>query len=114
MNERDRPFDSGLQPERTSLAWQRTSLALGIAALLAARLVAEHAWWAAVAFAAAGITAIVSLLVATRRRYRRVHRALSASPSGAVPSGAFSFLALASVATLIALAAMLAIGMHLL
>ncbi|WBU37539.1 DUF202 domain-containing protein [Homoserinibacter sp. YIM 151385] len=85
----DRVFDAGLQPERTALAWRRTALAMGVGALLGARILPDLAGlWTLVpsllCLAAAG-----GIAAASQLRYRRVHRALVAgeSPRG-LPDGA--------------------------
>src|SRR5690606_33022341 len=69
VSDLERPFDSGLQPERTALAWQRTGLSIALALLVGARLVAHlGAAWAP-ALAAAGIIGIAVLLTIGHRRY---------------------------------------------
>lgn len=67
-------FDPGLQPERTSLAWRRTGLALFAGSLVAARVLPEvlGAWAAVLGFT--GVAAGGLLLYAAHRRYSR-HRA---------------------------------------
>jgi len=70
-------WDAGLQPERTSLAWQRTALAffgLGLA-------VPKLAWTALGAWSIlpAGVVVVgaLALFVVGQRRYRRTHDALT-------------------------------------
>jgi uncharacterized membrane protein YidH (DUF202 family) len=70
-------WDAGLQPERTSLAWQRTALALLGVGLLIPKL----AWavldvWTLVP-AGLVVAVAVSVLVAGHRRYRATHEVLS-------------------------------------
>ena len=71
------PFDPGLQPERVSLSWQRTAMAIAVSTLLYGRLVAEVlAGWVFVPVAAglilAGIVGFKAMV-----RYRHHHRTLS-------------------------------------
>lgn len=83
------PFDEGLQPERTALAWRRTALALTAASLVAFRVLPELLGGGAWVLAAVGLTASVGVLVAAHRRYRRLHRLLTSPASGSPsPSGA--------------------------
>lgn len=70
-------WDAGLQPERTSLAWQRTALALLGVGLLVPRVA-----WATLgvwSFVPSGLVvgAAVAVLVAGLRRYRAAHAALT-------------------------------------
>lgn len=65
-------FDSGLQPERTLLAWRRTCLAFATANLIALRFTVELAGVVAVLVAIAGAgLAIIAYALATVG-YRRV------------------------------------------
>ncbi|WP_407343355.1 DUF202 domain-containing protein [Pengzhenrongella phosphoraccumulans] len=82
-------FDPGLQPERTALAWRRTSLALGTASLLAVRVLGEFfGTWAAMT-AGFGVLAAVWITFLAHRRHGVVLSALTsrASPEGQLPSG---------------------------
>lgn len=67
----DGPWDAGLQPERTTLAWIRTALTLTVVSLLTARLAGESGPLAAAV--GLGGTTVAALLVAVQRRrhYRR-------------------------------------------
>lgn len=93
-----RERDPGLQPERTRLAWRRTTLAFTVAAVLAARQVAVGGLSTA-GFVAVACSALVWLGF-LRVAHRRVH-ALGARPS---PQTLPKRSALAAVACTIALA----------
>ncbi|WP_432559960.1 YidH family protein [Granulicoccus sp. GXG6511] len=69
-------WDVGLQPERTRLAWQRTSLALLTAGLVVARFVGHHHATIGVAAAAAAAFLAGATGVASTRRYRNANRRL--------------------------------------
>ncbi|GAA5100059.1 hypothetical protein GCM10025760_36910 [Microbacterium yannicii] len=76
-----RLFDPGLQPERTELAWRRTSLAIGVGSLLALRVLPSIAPTAALQqiLLAPGIVGVVFAMLLwgrARARHRRVSRAL--------------------------------------
>lgn len=76
-----RPFDAGLQPERTALAWRRTALALVVGAVVGIRVLpALLGTWALVP-AGAGIVLAVVLLIASHARYRRQHELLTSADS---------------------------------
>ncbi|MGI5400045.1 DUF202 domain-containing protein [Streptomyces sp. CA-135486] len=93
-----RERDPGLQPERTRLAWRRTTLAFTVAAVLAARQVAGGGLSTA-GFVAVACSALVWLGF-LRVAHRRVH-ALGGRPTPrTLPEPA----ALAAVACTIALA----------
>ncbi|MFT2753242.1 DUF202 domain-containing protein [Clavibacter sp. Sh2088] len=114
----DRPSDPGLQPERTALAWRRTALALVVGSLLGLRVLPALLGTAGlvvaaagVVVAAAGVVAALAVLATAHRRYRRVHRILTAGPAhpdrpAALPGGALPALvaALTACAGLAALA----------
>jgi uncharacterized membrane protein YidH (DUF202 family) len=66
-------FDSGLQHERTALAWERTAIAVMIAGLVFSRFAAVHEFWV---FAGIGLlqTAFgAGLLVWSGSRYEDLH-----------------------------------------
>jgi len=96
-------WDSGLQPERTRLAWRRTTLAIAVGALVALR-VAPQVLGVAGLVAAASLAAFHAVvLVTAHRRSRATERALR---SGGPLPGALPLLAVAvSVAALGAVAA---------
>ncbi|MCY1272435.1 hypothetical protein D9M69_242750 [compost metagenome] len=61
--------DAGLQPERTSLAWGRTSLALLVVACFFMRWMRWHGWLGG-ALALLCLFAALYIWVTQRRRYR--------------------------------------------
>ena len=65
----DRPWDRGLQSERTALAWQRTLLSGLACSLVVARLVGLVSWPTAVVTALAGVGTTAALAVLARRRF---------------------------------------------
>ena len=79
-----RPFDAGLQPERTALAWRRTALAVAAASLAALRVLPQvlGSWALLPAALGAGVSFVA--LVLTHRRYRRIHTILTSSGSDRV------------------------------
>ncbi|MBG6180847.1 DUF202 domain-containing protein [Arthrobacter sp. CAN_A1] len=64
------PVDPGLQPERTSLAWARTLLALVICGVLFVRWVPQYGWFALLLITAL-LGAALGIYVSQRIRYRR-------------------------------------------
>lgn len=99
-------FDVGLQPERTALAWRRTGLALGVAALGALRVLpATFGPWGFVP-AVAGLLGAVAVVGAAHRRYRAAHTTLVSDgdraplPSGTLPLITAALVVLGGLATL--------------
>jgi uncharacterized membrane protein YidH (DUF202 family) len=97
-------LDAGLQPERTTLAWRRTVLALTVGGVVALRALPPvlGAWGAVLG--TAGTVAGVLVAVASARRQARVASALRVSEP-LPPSGGL----LAAVASLVALGALSAL-----
>lgn len=75
----DRPFDVGLQAERTALSWQRTSLASAVGFLVAARLLADFFGILSFLVAAVGLVVTAALFAIGHRRYRLAHKILTGS-----------------------------------
>ena len=71
-----KPMDAGLQPERTSLAWGRTLLALVISGVLFVRWVPEYGWFALILIATS-LGAALGIYVSQRIRYDRSLRGVS-------------------------------------
>lgn len=95
----DRVWDSGLQPERTSLAWLRLSLALVGLALASLRFT----WpiigaWSLVPAALVTVAAVV-LMGRSRRRYLDVHTTPGSGRPHDLPDGRLT--ATAAVAALL-------------
>jgi len=102
-----RPFDIGLQPERTALAWRRTALALAVGALVGVRVLpAVLGAWALVP-AGAGLVLALLVLVASHRRYSTQHRLLTSAASDRIPLSDGRLPALVAAAALLAGAASL-------
>ncbi|MFC5502990.1 DUF202 domain-containing protein [Lysinimonas soli] len=93
----DTPFDAGLQPERTLLAWRRTSLSIGVGGLLFIRFAVERMGAAAILLGLLGLLLAVASYIDASRRYRRVHGYLTVGLSVASAAIPIS-LAAASVA----------------
>lgn len=82
----DRPYDPGLQNERTALAWTRTALALLAASAVLARFALDRG--EAVAAALGVVPLALWVLVLSARRYRMAQRALhteSVLPDAVLP-----------------------------
>jgi uncharacterized membrane protein YidH (DUF202 family) len=80
-----RPWDRGLQPERTALAWQRTGLATAAAALAALRLAVLLNNPVAAVMAAVALGGAVGAAMHARLGYRRLTRRLTLGlPAGLV------------------------------
>ncbi|MFE7776773.1 DUF202 domain-containing protein [Streptomyces sp. NPDC057445] len=78
--------DPGLQPERTRLAWRRTTLAFTVAAVLAARQIVHHGGITGrdvVAFALSALVWLGFLSVA----HRRIGAMATRRPPAAMPLG---------------------------
>ena len=71
------PFDPGLQPERTALAWRRTGLALLVGSFVAARILPELLGPWSVLLGLAGVAIAGILLAMIHRRYRAHHAQLT-------------------------------------
>ena len=88
-------FDPGLQPERTELAWRRTSLSIAIGSLVAMRLLPVAldgvAWMLP---GVAGVVFAAVLWVLSERRFRETNTALIEGDGMPLP-GARLMLALA-------------------
>ncbi|WCI09240.1 DUF202 domain-containing protein [Arthrobacter sp. OVS8] len=94
-----RPFDAGLQPERTALAWRRTALAVAVGSLAALRILPEVlGLWALVPAALGAAVSLVALIV-TQRRYRRIHTILTTSAGDRVALSGGALPAVLAVAT---------------
>ena len=102
------PFDPGLQPERTALAWRRAGLSLGVGSLAAGRLlepVVHDAW----VLSGAGVALAVGLLLGARRRAALVDRALHVDGTLAAGPGGGLLAATAVVAVLVGVAGLLVV-----
>ncbi|MER5671488.1 DUF202 domain-containing protein [Pseudonocardia alni] len=87
------PFDPGLQPERTALAWRRTALAVAVGVLAAWRILASVCDCSLpLALGAAGLVAAGGLAVGAERRRREVHRRLTGPSPEPLGGGGLPFV----------------------
>ncbi len=101
--------DPGSQNERTSLAWQRTALAVAVAALVVTRLAASRLGPAAfVVLAVAGATT-ATIFLSARWEYRR--RAGLPAPRRGVHEGGRAAL-LTGTVLILGGVELLAVGVH--
>lgn len=107
----DGPVDPGLQPERTSLAWNRTLLALILAGVLLLRWVPLHGWFPLVI---SGLTVCIALGIATGqgRRYRRDVRGMRSGRIGADVVGVGWMAAAVALVSVLALVVVVALPLH--
>ncbi len=101
----ERPYDPGLQPERTVLAWQRTSLSLGAGALVYSRVIAPAVGDWAWVFALFGLAVSLTIGIWARRRYAYTHRTLTGGGSqladGLMPAVVAATVSVAGIAALV-------------
>ncbi|WLQ08153.1 DUF202 domain-containing protein [Arthrobacter oryzae] len=64
--------DAGLQPERTDLAWSRTTMSMVIAAAVFLRWLPHHGWFVGTLVGGAIVTAVAINLTQKRRFHRAV------------------------------------------
>jgi hypothetical protein len=80
-------FDPGLQPERTALAWRRTTLALAAGAVVSFRLLPPVLGLWSIGVGVAGLLLSATIWILAGRRGRRVQKPCSA-PRGRCPAAA--------------------------
>jgi putative membrane protein len=78
-------FDSGLQPERTMLAWRRTVLSLLVGSLIAYRLLVPAIGWWSVVVGSLGLVVSGVVWSLSARRGARAAEALAGA--GVLPGG---------------------------
>ena len=72
-----RPFDKGLQPERSALAWQRTALSIAVGSLVFGRILSESLGLWALLPMLIGLLMSSVLGMKAHRRYAHHHRTLT-------------------------------------
>ena len=100
-----RIFESGLQPERTLLAWRRTCLVLALGVAVSIRFGAIADPLVAMLVGVPGLALVGGAYALTSIRYQRATRALVNDPTAAISEGR-AIAAVTLVAVLIGLAAL--------
>ena len=90
-------FDSGLQHERTSLAWERTAISMMVAGLVLSRFAATEAFWLLAAGGMVQVTFGAVLLVWSGVHYEELHGTLRRGADVVHPS-ATRWIGLATIA----------------
>jgi uncharacterized membrane protein YidH (DUF202 family) len=103
----DRPFDPGLQPERTLLAWQRTCLSLAVGNAIAIKYLSDALGPWATVIGVAGLALVAAAWVGSSIRYRRAHEGLVLDArlvlDGRLPAMLAAAVLLAAVAAVVVL-----------
>ncbi len=81
-------FDAGMQHERTSLAWERTAIAMMVAGLVLSRFAATEALWPLAAAGMLEVTFGAVLLVWSGSHYEELHGTLRRGTGVVHPSAA--------------------------
>ena len=95
------PFDPGLQPERTALAWRRAALSLAIGSLACGRLLGPAVGGLAWLLAVVGVALGAGLLLAASRRAAMIDRTLHTYGDLAAGPGAGLLATVAVAAVLV-------------
>jgi uncharacterized membrane protein YidH (DUF202 family) len=90
-------FDSGLQHERTSLAWERTAISMMVAGLVLSRFAATEGFWLLAAGGMAQVVFGAVLLVWSGSHYEELHGVLRSGTDVVHPSAA-RWVGLATIA----------------
>jgi uncharacterized membrane protein YidH (DUF202 family) len=106
------PFDPGLQPERTTLAWRRTAQSLAVGSLAAGRLLEATLGSASWLLAVIGVVLALTLLLAVRRRAAAIDRALRMDRDLAAGPGAALHVAVTVVAVLVGLVGLIVVAVE--
>lgn len=77
----EQPWDAGLQPERTSLAWRRMGLGFLGVGLALPRITYPELGWVALPGSIAALACALGLLSLGHLRYRSFHRTLTSDDS---------------------------------
>lgn len=91
--------DTGLQPERTDLAWGRTILSVLVATAVFLRWIPHHGLFVGTLIVTAATTAVVISFT----RKRRLHRAVRGINQGRIPPDVASTAAFAASAVILSL-----------
>jgi uncharacterized membrane protein YidH (DUF202 family) len=90
-------FDTGLQHERTSLAWERTAISMMVAGLVLSRFAATEGFWLLAAGGMAQVVFGAVLLVWSGAHYEDLHGVLRDGADVVHPSAA-RWVGLATIA----------------
>jgi len=90
-------FDTGLQHERTSLAWERTAISMMVAGLLLSRFAAVEEFWLLAAGGMVQVTFGAVVLVWSGVHYEELHGTLRCGTDVVHPS-AVRWVGLATIA----------------
>ncbi len=99
MSDPSAVFDPGLQPERTSLSWRRTLLALVVVAVVGERLLSPVLGGLALLIGGVGLFAVMALVVLSARRAEAVGASLRAHDDLSAAGGAGLLAGMAALST---------------